>query len=141
MSDVYRINSILKKQFDIDETADGKRRSKFSSYARLSRNFGLDFKKSNQNLIKDLSKEIIKTQLEKIYLAIKKNRAKYKIEKKSEIIVCGIGKDVLSDFLNLKKEQVIQFSDLVKCSNQNLKTKAAFHTPAFCIASLLSELK
>ena len=141
MSDVYRINSILKKQFDIDETADGKRRSKFSSYARLSRNFGLDFKKSNQNLIKDLSKEIIKTQLEKIYLAIKKNRAKYKIEKKSEIIVCGIGKDVLSDFLNLKKEQVIQFSDLVKCSKQNLKTKAAFHTPAFCIASLLSELK
>ncbi len=141
MSDVYRINSILKKEFDIDETADGKKRSKFLSYSRLSRNFGLDHKKSNQNLIKDLSKKIINTQLERIYLAIGKNRSKYKIEKKCKIIVCGIGKDVLSLFLNLKKEKVIQFSDLVKCRNQNLKKKAAFHTPAFCIASLLSELK
>ena len=43
MSDVYRVKKLLKKNIDIDNTADASNKSLRNSMIRIARNFGFDY--------------------------------------------------------------------------------------------------
>ena len=58
LSDVYRINGKINKEFDIDEETDSSHKNSESSYRRLARSFSLDYKKKDTKFIQGLSKKL-----------------------------------------------------------------------------------
>ena len=139
MSDVYRINKSLDKVLDIDDTADNTEKNLNQSFIRVARNFGFDFNKSNKELLKKISRKLINFQMKKIAISLDKLMIKFNMSKKVPIVLCGIGNEVLRNFL--KSKNILEFEKFTHSYKKNLKTKAAHHAPAYSVAFLLSSLK
>ena len=135
LSDVYRINGKINKEFDIDEETDSSHKNSESSYRRLARSFSLDYKKKDTKFIQGLSKKIMNNQLQKISDNIKFLQKKFSINRNSPVILSGIGQDILSVYL--KNYKTILFKEFIENKNCNLSKIASYHAPATCIAHLL----
>ena len=59
-------NKTLKKDIDIDKTADASSKSIRSSMIRIARNFGFDYKNSKKELILKICDELYFSQLNEI---------------------------------------------------------------------------
>ena len=66
MADVYRVTKLLKKDIDVDKTADASSKSIRSSMIRIARNFGLDYNNSKKELILKICDELYYSQLNEI---------------------------------------------------------------------------
>tara|TARA_Y100000589_G_scaffold154232_1_gene146872 strand:- start:544 stop:1569 length:1026 start_codon:yes stop_codon:yes gene_type:complete len=139
MSDVYRINKSLDKVLDIDDTADNTEKNLSKSFIRVARNFGFDFKKSDKELLKKISRKLINFQMKKISVSLDKLIIKFNMSEKVPIVICGIGKEVLRNFL--KSKNIFEFEKFTNSCKKNLKIKATHHAPAYSVAFLLSSLK
>ena len=138
MSDVYRIHKKIEKIFDVDDETDSSDKTVISSYQRISRSFGLDFNKKYKKLIFKLSEEVMKEQLKIIYENTMLLFKKYNLDKKSPIILSGIGQNILMKSFN--GLNVILFESFIKSKTSALRKSATYHAPAVSIACLLDEI-
>jgi len=138
MSDVYRVKKLLKKNIDIDNTADASNKSLRNSMIRIARNFGFDYTNSKKELIMNICDELYSYQLDEISKNIDFLRKKYRISKKCKIILSGIGQEILMNYLNKKVNDTIFLSDLLGSKNYK---EASNHAPALSMALLLFEKK
>jgi hypothetical protein len=77
--------------------------------------------------------------MKKIAISLDKLIIKFNMSKKVPIVLCGIGNEVLRNFL--KSKNILEFEKFTHSYKKNLKTKAAHHAPAYSVAFLLSSLK
>jgi len=138
MSDVYRVKKKIVKNFDLDGVADKSGKSINDSLKRISRSFGFDYKNEKKNLVKNIVEIISKEQLNKITKNIDFLFKKFKFDKNTPVIFCGIGQDIIYDFLK-KKKKTYFLTDFFPGKNTNLKKISTYHAPALCIANLLKE--
>ena len=136
MADVYRVKKLLKKSIDIDCTADSSSKSIRCSMTRIARNLGFDYKNSKKELILKFCDELYFSQLNEIKNNINFLRKKYKISWQCPIILCGIGQEILMNYLNKKLKNVIFLSEFLGFKQYK---KASYHAPALSIALLLFE--
>ena len=136
MADVYRVIKLLKKDIDVDKTADASSKSIRSSMIRIARNFGLDYNNSKKELILKICNELYYSQLNEIKNNIDFLRKKYKISSKCKIVLSGIGQEVLMNYLNRKFNNTIFLFELLGSKKYK---KASYHAPALSIALLLFE--
>ena len=137
-SDIYRINKKIKKEFDIGDETDFSDKNIIGSYKRIARSFGMDYHSSDKLFIKKLSENIMNEQLNMILKNTKKLLSKYNMNKKSNIILSGIGQEVLKELFNIKKIKLLE--NYFKSKNPLNKKLATYHAPAACIAGLLAEI-
>ena len=137
-SDLYRVLGILPINVDLYESLDGRNKSKINCFKRLSRNFGLDYKRDNRKLIINICKKIFKIQIKKIHNGIKTLLNEDIEKRKVPLIICGIGKKILKDYFK-EKYTIIDFSDYVSGSYK-MRLLASYHAPATSCALLISEL-
>ena len=137
-SDLYRIKKQLKKKIDIDETSDQRGKSIKLSKERLARNLGFDYNNKRSKLISSICNELIKIQLQKILNYINHNKLKFKLKTSTPLFVCGIGQDVLIDYLDLHKKKVYSLQKFFDSGKTRIGKEATFHAPALALALLLT---
>lgn len=137
MSDIYRIKKILNKKVDLDDTRDGRGKSQIESKIRVSRNFGFDYDKSKNNIIKNICNKLSDSQLTQINNNLSSLKFKYKLPRNTKIVLSGIGQDILHKFLIKKNIKVLKLHEILKIKNKNNATN---HAPALSVALLLSEV-
>ena len=98
----------------------------------------MDYHSKDKLFIKKLSENIMNEQLNMILENTKKLLSKYNMNKKSNIILSGIGQEVLKDLF--KNDNVKLLSSYFKSKNLSNKKIATYHAPAACIAGLLAEV-
>ena len=98
----------------------------------------MDYHSKDKFFIKKLSENIMNEQLNMILENTKKLLSKYNMNKKSYIILSGIGQEVLKELFNIKKIKLLE--DYFKSKKPSNKKLAAYHAPAACIAGLLAEI-
>ena len=103
---------------------------------RIARNLGFDYKNSKKELILKFCDELYFSQLNEIKNNINFLRKKYKISWQCPIILCGIGQEILMNYLNKKLKNVIFLSEFLGFKQYK---KASYHAPALSIALLLFE--
>ncbi len=140
MSDVYRIKNKISTEIDIDETADKRQKTLEQSLIRLSRNIGFDYQKKKIKELEEIASTIKNIQLENIFKNIELNFKNFNLKRNTNIILSGIGQDILKEFLE-KKIRVMQLKSLIEAENEKIKKKSSYHAPALSIAILLSVLK
>lgn len=138
-SDIYRINNFIQKDFDIDDEADNGGKRTLESLLRISRSFCIDYEKNKRNLVYGLSKILIDNQVKKINLNINYLLKKKNLKKNTPILFTGIGRKILVK--KIKNTSTLKIEKLIKANNIKLKNFASHHTPAFCVAQLLADLK
>ena len=103
---------------------------------RIARNFGFDYSNSKKELILKICDELYNTQLNEIKNNINFLRKKFKISSKCQIILSGIGQEILMNYLNRKFNNTIFLFELLGSKQYK---KASYHAPALSIALLLFE--
>jgi probable H4MPT-linked C1 transfer pathway protein len=137
-SDIYRINKQIKKEFDIDDETDFSDKNVIGSYKRIARSFGMDYHSKDKLFIKKLSENIMNEQLNMISENTEKLLQIFNMEKKSLIILSGIGQEVLKKLFKNNKVKLLE--DYFKSQNSLNKKHATYHAPAACIAGLLAKI-
>ena len=139
MADIYRINNSLPKDSDLLPSMDKRNKSLINSLRRVSRNFGFDYKPSQEELLKSISKKLIDLQLKFIFESMHTQLKQKEISKKLPIIACGIGKELILKYGRKHNYEIKCFSNFL-CGNNQLILDAANHAPATACALLLYEL-
>ena len=137
-SDIYRVLQKLKKQIDIDKTADHSNKTIRNSLKRISRSFGFDYKIKFKGKLEAISNQISLIQLNYVLDAINKLKLRFDLEDFT-IITSGTGQDVITSFLKKKKYKTKFFYSFLK--NSCLNKQASLHAPALSVALLLKQLK
>ena len=137
-SDVYRILKYLRKNIDIDPTADKTSNNFNNSLRRISRSLGFDYNKNKKEMIKNICSRLSYIQLKRILDCIREHEKRFS-SKKPTIVISGIGQDVLFDFLRGRNLKTKYFQSFLK--NSKLNKQASYHAPALAIALLLQKLK
>ena len=82
---------------------------------------------------------MIDNQVKKINLNINYLLKKKNLKKNTPILFTGIGRKIL--LKKIKNTSTLKIEKLIKANNIKLKNFASHHTPAFCVAQLLADLK
>lgn len=133
-ADVYRVLDLIDKKDYTCETPDGRGKTKKECMARIARIFASDLEEIREELIIKTSKIFHKTQINQVKKGLEKVTTEHKINKKTPIIITGIGKQILAQ----KAAEKAKYEKIIDLEEKYNKT-AALMTPAYALGILARE--
>ncbi|MBT3548826.1 MAG: hypothetical protein HOI56_03780 [Gammaproteobacteria bacterium] len=140
MSDIYRLLSIIRNKSDYTSTADGRSKSKKDTLQRISRIFGFDFTKVNNDIIIKLSRKIMAAHLDQISYTIK-GHIKNHFSGTRDLRVVGMGVGaILIDILSKKNNwKYLSLNQYINVKYDKRHYEPSDLAPSFLLSLLLKK--